>query len=123
MQNPKIKPETLNPMLQYIFENFSYKLFNNERIELKTPEATQNCLRENHDHPLAGHQGFQRTYQKIKRYYYWDNMKTDIEQYIKQCPTCQKSKTNFKPNKSPMEITTTSSRFCERIAMDIVGST
>lgn len=48
-------------------------------------------------------------------------MKQDIRDYIQKCIICQQSKTNFKPNKSPMMITTTSKKFCEQTAMDIVG--
>lgn len=62
-----------------------------------------------------------KTYEKIKKQFYWNNTREIIENYIKQCDTCQKSKTDFKPNKSPMLITTTSSTFGEQIAMDIVG--
>lgn len=120
-QNPRIQEATLNSLLQYIFHDFEYKKLENERMQIQTPEEKELVLIENHDHPLSGHQGFQRTYDNIKNKYYWDNMKQDIRDYIQKCEICQKSKTNFKPNKSPMLITTTSKRFCEQIAMDIVG--
>lgn len=48
-------------------------------------------------------------------------MKKDIKRYIKKCPSCQVNKTNFRPSKAPMEITTTSDRPFERLAIDIVG--
>lgn len=48
-------------------------------------------------------------------------MKKDIKEYIKQCPSCQMNKTNFKPIKAPTEITSTSSKPFEKLAIDIVG--
>src|ERR1041384_203126 len=40
-----------------------------------------------HNHPTGEHFGIENTYEKIKERYYWKNMKTDIEQYIKYCDT------------------------------------
>lgn len=48
-------------------------------------------------------------------------MKRDIKQFTKLCPSCQVNKTNFKPGKAPMEITTTSERPFQRRAIDVVG--
>lgn len=48
-------------------------------------------------------------------------MKKDIKNYIKKCPSCQINKTNFRPSKAPMEITSTSNKPFEKLAIDIVG--
>lgn len=48
-------------------------------------------------------------------------MKADIKSFIKSCPSCQVNKTNYKPGKAPMEITTTNQRPFQRLAIDIVG--
>lgn len=49
------------------------------------------------------------------------SQKSDIRQYVKNCKSCQINKTNFKPTKQPMEITSTSEKPFERLALDIVG--
>lgn len=121
LQNSKIQTDTFYSLLQYLFNGYDYKILENIRKEITDPETIKRILRDNHDHCLAGHQGVVKTYDRIKRYYYWDQMKESIENYIKKCDQCQRSKTHFKPNKSPMVITTTAETFCERIAMDIVG--
>lgn len=121
-QNSKIQTNTFHSLLQYVFPGFDYKLFfDKERKEITNPEEIQTILKNNHDHCLSGHQGIVKTYERIKRQYYWDKMKESIEEYIRKCDVCQRSKTNFKPNKSPMLITSTASTFAEQIAMDIVG--
>jgi hypothetical protein len=42
-----------------------------------------------HDSPTAGHPGVARTYEKVKRYYWWPAMKRDVEDYVRSCPSCQ----------------------------------
>ena len=42
-----------------------------------------------HDAPTAGHPGVARTYEKVKRYYWWPAMKRDVEDYVRACPSCQ----------------------------------
>ena len=46
-------------------------------------------LKENHDSILGGHRGMNKTYEAIKRYYQWPNMKKEVEEYVKECAKCQ----------------------------------
>ena len=46
-----------------------------------------------HDSPLGGHQGIHKTMDKLKRYYWWPNMRKDVENYILSCETCGRCKT------------------------------
>jgi len=50
-------------------------------------------LRSFHDTPTNGHQGIDKTFEKIKRFYWWPNMKEDIRNYILSCEICCKCKT------------------------------
>ncbi len=45
-----------------------------------------------HDSPLAGHFGQFKTYNKIKKDYYWPHMQRDIFHYVRTCPECQTTK-------------------------------
>lgn len=49
----------------------------------------------------------------------WDNMRRDIENYVKQCELCQKNKI-WPKHKIPMKITTTSVEPFQKVYMDIV---
>lgn len=49
-------------------------------------------------------------------------MQKDILNYIKNCENCQKNKISRQNPRQAIEITTTSRKAFERIALDIVGS-
>lgn len=86
-----------------------------------TEEEQTQIIREFHENPLGGHQGVNRTYQRISRQYHWKGMRQMIKQYILSCVNCQSSKSTNRTIKEPMVITTTASRPFEKIFMDIVG--
>lgn len=41
-----------------------------------------------HDKPTAGHQGVTRTLARIRPFYFWRNMATDVRDYVGSCVTC-----------------------------------
>ena len=45
-----------------------------------------------HDSPLAGHQGFFKTYRQIRERFSWNGLKQDVMRYISECVTCQRNK-------------------------------
>ena len=49
-------------------------------------------LSEAHDTIFGGHFGIEKTLEKLKRYWYWPAMTRDVEDYIKSCTICQKTK-------------------------------
>ena len=51
-------------------------------------ELVQRC----HDDPLAGHFGAKKTLELLRRKYYWKDVATDVQAYVKQCAVCQRTK-------------------------------
>ena len=49
-------------------------------------------ISELHSVPHAGHPGFLRTLQKVKRNFYWKGMTGDIQTFVLSCPACQLEK-------------------------------
>jgi hypothetical protein len=45
-----------------------------------------------HSSAIGGHSGTKATYQRIKKLFYWKGIKSDVENYIKQCQICQQAK-------------------------------
>ena len=97
---------------KYVFDN-------KQRFE--TTVVAPNCaallLRLAHDE--LGHNGSARTYMLLKRNYYWKGMKSDINQYVKQCKECQKH--NIQPVPYVKGHFTTPRMPMEFISMDLIG--
>ena len=49
-------------------------------------------LAEAHDTIFGGHFGIEKTLEKVKRYWYWPGLHRDVEEYVKTCTICQKTK-------------------------------
>jgi hypothetical protein len=45
-----------------------------------------------HDSPLAGHQGFFKTYRQVRERFSWKGLKQDVMRHISECVTCQQNK-------------------------------
>jgi hypothetical protein len=52
----------------------------------------QTILSRNHDDPMGGHYGVEKTAQLLKRKYYWPMLTRDVHEYIRRCPACQLNK-------------------------------
>jgi hypothetical protein len=49
-------------------------------------------LSELHATPTTGHLGFTKTYDRVKRSFFWDGMKQDICKFVTECEVCQCNK-------------------------------
>ena len=58
-------------------------------------------LKLNHDIPSAGHQGFEKTLERLRQNAYWVSMAKDVEHYCRECTTCQQSKLSM-PQRAPL---------------------
>uniref|UniRef100_A0A453IF39 Integrase zinc-binding domain-containing protein n=1 Tax=Aegilops tauschii subsp. strangulata TaxID=200361 RepID=A0A453IF39_AEGTS len=45
-----------------------------------------------HSSALGDHSGMKATYSRTKNFFYWPGMKKEIEQFVTECPVCQKNK-------------------------------
>lgn len=109
-------------MFNYLYDgtNIRIHIYHNNIIYPSLSEIPK-ILKENHDIPIAGHLGSNRMFNRIKDRFYWKNMRSDIENYVKNCSSCQVNKAYRRVNRAPMVITSTSTSPFERIALDIVG--
>lgn len=118
----KIRQYEVLQMIQFVGKNYNkhISLYNadSERIQVEESEI-ETILHEFHDAPLGGHVGAKRMKKRISTIFSWKNMKRDVENYVKQCDSCQKNKIG-KFNKIPMKITTTATEPFEKLFMDIV---
>jgi len=77
-------------------------------------------LKQEHDAKIAGHLGIDKTYERVRRTYYWPRMMRNIRKYIQTCDSCQRNKpSNQKPPGllHPLEIP---NERWESISMDFI---
>mgnify|MGYP006280086663 CR=1 FL=1 len=82
----------------------------------------QRLMREHHDSIIYGHLGVHKTVQAVSRSFYWPKLLSDVQAYIRSCPTCQRSKSrNTKPMGllHPLEIP---AERWDTITMDLITS-
>jgi transposase InsO family protein len=59
-------------------------------------------LEKHHDHIMSGHEGQQKTADRVREYFYWNDLESDCFSYCNTCETCQMYKKPNGPNKLPM---------------------
>jgi hypothetical protein len=73
-----------------------------------------------HEHPLHGHQGVNKTLERIKRTYEFPNMKTLVEQIIRQCDMCARSKARRHKPYGELQPLPVAERPWDSITMDFI---
>lgn len=74
-----------------------------------------------HDHIVGGHQGKDRTIERIRRTFYWKSMNRDIQNYVSSCITCRQIKSrNQLPYGTMIPHEIPNAPF-EKIYFDILG--
>lgn len=62
------------------------------------PTIRSALITEHHSPVFAGHVGAERTYQALRRLFWWSGMKADVEHHVRHCHMCQ---TNKSANQAP----------------------
>ena len=78
-------------------------------------QALQHC----HDSPVAGHQGVNKTLERLRKEAYWVNMISDVESHCRQCQQCQQSKLSL-PSRAPLTSTPIGKPW-QMVAIDILS--
>ena len=58
----------------------------------KQSKLKSTILSKLHSTLTAGHFGFTKTYDRVKRSFFWDGMKQDIRNFVTECDVCQRNK-------------------------------
>ncbi len=74
----------------------------------------------NHDDPLAGNCGINKTYDRIKDKYYWPGMLQHITNYVKSCINCLHRKTPKTAPAGLLQPIPVEAPF-KRVGIDVIG--
>ncbi|GFU81683.1 retrovirus-related Pol polyprotein from transposon 412 [Trichonephila clavipes] len=78
-------------------------------------------LRHFHDAPTAGHLGFAKTYDRIRKRFYWPGMYRNVVRYVMHCRECQRRKSV--PQRPPGRLVPIPPAIApfHRIGIDLLG--
>ena len=94
-----------------------YKEGTNLRKVIKNEVHKNKLLLEAHQ---VGHEFFLKTYDPLRRDYYWENMTKDVNLMVKTCPRCQLFRPGPFPKKSENYATPAEAPFV-RVGLDLIG--
>jgi hypothetical protein len=79
----------VSPGYSWLNDELRYKghLYLSKQSKLKSA-----VLSELHATPTTGHSGFTKTYDWVKRSFFWEGMKQDIRNFVAECDVCQCNK-------------------------------
>ena len=68
-------------------------LFFKQRLSIpKDPSLKKLILKEAHDSPTAGHMGYAKTINLLRKSYHWPGLQQDVLRYLRECLSCQRIK-------------------------------
>ena len=73
-----------------------------------------------HDIPSSGHQGIQRSKEKLKLSFYWWRMVADMKKYVLTCDVCSRNKRGPLPNRARLKSYQAGSPM-EKVHLDFLG--
>lgn len=87
---------------------------------LNDPNMISEILEKTHNTPTGGHIGQTKMYTKLRREFYWKNIKQTIIDFVNECKLCKLNK-HQKPTNEKFIKTTTPFKPFEIISIDTVG--
>ncbi|CAG8801254.1 20074_t:CDS:2, partial [Cetraspora pellucida] len=89
----------------------------NSRLCLTKKSKTRMLLlKEQHD--ISRHFGFEKTYEGLRRYYYWKNIAKDTKKYICSCDSCQCNKGSTQAPAGLLQLLEIPAQLWEVISID-----
>ena len=70
--------------------------------------------------PLGGHLGFLKTYHRVKKDFFWDGLKSDIQKFVAECLVCQKNKVETIKTPGLLQPLSIPSQRWEEVSMDFI---
>ena len=87
-------------------------------VPILPPSLQLDALHRSHDAPAAGHQGIEKTLERLRQKAYWVNMSQDVEKHCRECQKCQQSKLTS-PTRAPL-VSAPIGKPWEMVAVDIM---
>lgn len=96
-------------------------LFREDKLCIPAGEIRTNILKENHDIPIAGHMAFKKTLNRVKKSYYWKNLRKDVFHYTRTCQKCQETKSKTQKPQGYLQPLEPPKKKWSQITMDFIS--
>ena len=73
-----------------------------------------------HDDAMSGHVGITKTLHLVSRHFQWENMRTDVEDYVRHCDACQVNEASTKAYAGKPQPLSIPGRRWEHITKDMI---
>ena len=102
-------------------QKFSWKSVYKERLYLcKNSQLKKNIILELHTSPLGGHSGFLKAYNRIKKDFFGDGLKYDIQNFLVEYLVFQKNKVDTIKTPGLLQPLSIPSQRWEEVSMDFI---
>lgn len=108
-------------ILSYLFKDtdISFTICH-DVVKIPPENERKEILNNFHSNKTSVHKGINETFRRIREQYVWKNLRADVENFIKSCDTCNKTKTNRQNPDYPLVITETPEKPFEHINIDLL---
>lgn len=72
-------------------------------------------------HDSSYHPGIKNTFSTLSNHFTWYKMKDDVEDFVRSCDECQRTKPNLHPSRPPLMKTDTPTQIFEKLSVDLIG--
>ena len=118
----EISWNSVRDMLIELLSTTAMQIFScGNEVTIPPPHRCSDIISENHTSPFAGHKGISKTYNRIRHSYYWPSLKSDVQNFINTCTSCQLQKLSRTKTKQQMVLTNTPGQAFYKVSLDIVG--
>ena len=86
----------------------------------KNSKLKQKLLLEFHTSPVGGHLVFLKTYHRVKKDFFWDGLKTNVQIFVAECSVFQQNKVETINTLGILQPLAISSQHWEEVSMDFI---
>jgi hypothetical protein len=105
-------------------DTFTWKndsLWYKDRLYLcKNSQLKKKELLELHTSPVGGHSRFLKTYHRVKKEFFGDGLKTDVQRFVVECLVCQQNKVEIIITLGLLQPLAIPSQHWEEVSMDFI---
>jgi hypothetical protein len=87
---------------------------------IPTDEDKFKWIQECHNSPVVGHPGRVKTYSLLSRSHSWNQMRKEVDRYVRNCHTCQRSKATHGKNHGLLRLLGIPEQPWKDLSMDFV---